>query len=437
MVKNTLLKTSMEAIHFQDGQLGAKIELVIESLRNSEQSQKNIKKHFTNLSEIIFDSLGILTEFQNDENILAAVYVPTVHIDHIFNNEMYHEYYKNDLKRMLKLAKQHKENSVVDLKNSFISGVFSKINNIILLSLNTLFRKENSISTPEITAIILHELGHLFGCFEYATRTITTNQAISIVSKALMEQTQATEYEIVLEQVSQLIGKDKNSLKEFQEIKDARIVSTLIIDRCREQAKSELNTSFYDYSTFEYIADQFATRHGYGKHLIHGLEKISKGFMSLDHSDISHIFATITTITTTIVSGLLVVGGVMSANVGAIFIGGILLIGQFLGASYLNGNFTYDTLKVRYKRIREQEIQYLKLGHVEGKNKQEVIDSLDQMKELIDKMVIYQPIYQRLINFISKKNRDAKAAYDLQRDLEELASNELFVKAAQLSTLQK
>lgn len=432
---NRLLQQSMESIHFQDGKFGSKIEIIIDNLRDRYQSGKSPKSLLKELSETIENSTGIKVNVKDTDLMLAAVYVPTINIDHVFLDSNYREYHEKDLKTMIKLAEKHKETSVIDLKNSRVEGIFSRINNDIILCLGELFRDKNPFTTPEITAILLHEIGHLFVCFEYASRTITSNQAISMISKALMGQNPITEYEYVLKVAGKLIAKDAALLKECEEITDMRLISTVIIDKSNKQAKSELNTPFYDYNTFEYLADQFAARHGYGRHLITGLDKLIKNFASFDHSVWPGRFADITTILTTIVSSIILAGGIAGMVLFPIFVNGIILFNQILGINYLDNDFTYDKLKVRYQRIREQDIQFLKLNHIDEENKLKVIRSLDQMKTIIDSLVIYEPIYQRMYAFFSSKVRDAKAAVQLQRDLEELASNELFVKAAKLSTL--
>ena len=431
---NRLLQQSMESIHFQDGKFGAKMELIIQRIKDNKMSSKELadSPELKELEYLIYSNTGILVDLYFIDLNVAAAFVPTINSNHIFLNKAYDEYSVASVDRMVSLAKRHKEETIVDLKSGLVTGLFSKIKSPILMSFEESFLNKN-LEPRHTVAILLHELGHLFTNYEYAARTITTNQCIALISKSLMNKTNVSQHHFVIEQVGELICKDKKSFVEFEHIDDIKILAGVIIDKSITQAKSELNTSNYDYSTCEYLADQYVARQGYGRELIERLDYSHKSILNPNYSATAGFFADFASTILGITAGLLT-SAVVSPVVG-LFVVGYLLTTQLMGSSYSNKDYTYDDVQTRLKRIREQVIQQLKNTGEQNEYKAKMLKTLDDTKEIIDKTRIHETIYEKIFLFVSKKNRDAKTAVQLQRDLEELASNELFVKAAKLSTL--
>lgn len=433
-MKNELLASSMESIDFQSGTFGKELELIIDRMKSKKPTTEDVakSKDLTDLELTIFDHTGIQVELYFINFSGGVAFVPTINLNHILNLRDVGEFNASDVAGMTKLARKYKESSVINLKTGKISGLFSKLQSPILISYKDTFL-DPKITTRHTVALLLHELGHLFTNYEFASRTITTNQCIALISKSLMNKN-SHEHHIVLEEVGELIAKDKKAFTQYENVSDARVLSAIIIDKAVQQGKSELGTYEYDYTASEYLADQYVARQGYGRELIERLDLRSKSVFSDEYSATAGFFSdfakTILYVSTGFLSNLLVPGL-------GFFVTNLLLIQQIMGSSYANKDYTYDVLQVRLKRIREQNIQQLKYINNDPVLKASIIKTLDDTKAIIDQTRINETIFEKIFLFISKKSRDTKAAIQLQRDLEELASNELFVKAAKLSLLNK
>ena len=97
---------------------------------------------------------------------------------------------------------------------------------------------------------------------------------------------------------------------------------------------------------------------------------------------------------------------------------------------------TYDDLRVRFLRVKEQSIQYLKDNNISDKESKRVIEDIKQIEVAISKVKDSKLLFEIISNYVFPSNYKAMKAADLQRDLEALAANDIFVKAKELSFLK-
>jgi len=99
------------------------------------------------------------------------------------------------------------------------------------------------------------------------------------------------------------------------------------------------------------------------------------------------------------------------------------------GAEYQN---VYDKLKIRYKRVREQLISRLKVKSLAPELVKNILEDLKVLDKIIDQTGEFSSILNVVGNIIYPSNWVLSSRKNAQRLLEELASNDLFIKAAQL-----
>ena len=99
------------------------------------------------------------------------------------------------------------------------------------------------------------------------------------------------------------------------------------------------------------------------------------------------------------------------------------------GAKYQN---VYDKLKIRYKRVREQLISRLKVKSLAPELVKNILEDLKVLDKIIDQTGEFSSILNVVGNIIYPSNWVLSSRKNAQRLLEELASNDLFIKAAQL-----
>ena len=94
----------------------------------------------------------------------------------------------------------------------------------------------------------------------------------------------------------------------------------------------------------------------------------------------------------------------------------------------------YDTARVRFARIREQAIEHIKQTKMSKEDKQGVLKAIEVIDKYIDETKVHTPLLTRLFNMFGD-NKRVIDQMELQRQLERLAANDLFIGAARLQTV--
>ncbi len=98
-------------------------------------------------------------------------------------------------------------------------------------------------------------------------------------------------------------------------------------------------------------------------------------------------------------------------------------------------DYTYDELKIRYKRVRNEAVNRLKDLNCPTEVVRPILDDIYFMDKIISETYRVSLASEKIANFIFKSAKDAKASVDEQQLLEELAMNDLFIASAELRTL--
>ncbi len=406
------LKQSMESIDFQSGALFAELVLTLTDLQKLDAKDIPDSDEAQRLSAVIANRTGVQVQFA------FGSIGPSIEIPHINrNNALVSEFFRERITSTDGAALIAKAGGVVrgsvNRSNSTVSGVFSEQSN--RLHYPTSMIKDKKFTTEEHAAIILHELGHLFSYFEFMTRSASTNQVLAGLSKAWAGSDTAKEREAVLINVKKALklkDLDAEALSKSTSIKAVEIV---VITGVVQNSRSELGASVYDYNSWEYLSDQFAARHGAGRHIVTALDKLyrsswQKSFRSTPAFIAWEAFKLL----------LLVAIPPMSV----IFF--VLDQDQVI----------YDEPGDRFKRIRNQIIENLKDRDLSKEDAEALQADLKAIDAICINVNDRRQFMSVMCDFLSSsgKDRDYKL---LQRQLEDLAANELFVHAQQLLHLTR
>ena len=169
---------------------------------------------------------------------------------------------------------------------------------------------------------------------------------------------------------------------ELKEETDTTVVTTVVMAKIQEKRVSELGTAAYDKTTYEALADNFATRMGLGRELVTSLEKIHRLYGSPEYSGETRFMYNMIQIIVATYFMLLgaVLGSVLLMIAGAPL---FFLITWTVsdGAEYQN---VYDKLKIRYKRVREQLISRLKVKSLAPELVKNILEDLKVLDKIID-----------------------------------------------------
>lgn len=430
---------AMESINFQSKMFGRNIELIVDEIKDFTGTAKelNDSKLKTKLEEVIKFNSGIQVVIEFNTG-MVAVKIPIFTADHLFFEDYYKTLQKESVKQFYKAIEKYSNRSTIDLKNAKISGVLSSIAIPFYLSFD--FIKNKKLTSEHITATILHEVGHAFTLFEYSNRMAKTNQALALVSKSIMNRESDTDRVIYLRKASEMITGREDSFKDYEKIKNIAIITDVFLKTTKEKACSELNTDNYDDVACEYLADQYVARHGYSRALVENLDILGSNYNVFEYKHRPIILVHLTSI----LSGFFNIFVIL--NPGIILtipvIGVIVYIFNFFilyykifSSGYSDKDYAYDDLFIRFKRNKEQIVNYLKDINIDKETKKTAIEDIEKIENIMKNIRQYESIFEKLSLLFSKKSRDTKRSIELQNDLEALASNDLFTRAAKLTTL--
>lgn len=115
------------------------------------------------------------------------------------------------------LNKQEGQSGSVNLHRAKLSGIFSEYTNPLYMNFGELMRHSN-LDAAEITAVMLHEIGHGFNACYYADRTDRVNQVMRSIQQLPIARAMAI-----------LNTFTKNSVKSALLLKRKRLISSWMV----------------------------------------------------------------------------------------------------------------------------------------------------------------------------------------------------------------
>lgn len=315
------------------------------------------------------------------------------------------------------LTKLHNKKGYIDLKNGRVGGYLSEIKHYLIIDFFAL--KNSDVTVEELTAIILHEIGHAFSGLEYHHKLESTNSTIAdILNEINNNNPDKAVY----------IFKKNFSKKEFTEIsvnnqKEINDFYGKVALAYLDEIKTQMSNSKYDETNFENLADSFASRFNVGQELVSGLNKLNKKYgLVYDNNKITYsILLFVDLMLNILFIGLL--GPV------AIPIMVTLIIVLY---SSENTEMTYDFPLDRYNRIKNSLINNLKNLNLSEKLVKELLEQYVFITETIEKSMYFKPVQSRIADLLLSSNRNSNYYIKLQQSIENGMNNTLFLKSAQV-----
>lgn len=312
----------------------------------------------------------------------------------------------------------HDKKGSIDLKNAKVDGYFSTLKHRLLINFHLL--KEYGLTADEITAIILHEIGHAFHGME---------------SRHLLESNNATIAQIVKEinnndlDKAEYIFKTKFASKEEFDIylnnKNTKLdlashVATVYVGRINTQMVN--NT--YDQVNSENLADEFVSRFGYGVHVVTALQKMHKNSNIITTSRILYI------------AGIIVIALSFIIDLALLGIFGVIICAVIfiLLFSAEKKGMLYDFPAERYTRVRNSIINNLKNLKLPPEITKNLIYQIEVIDTVIAETHYFKGVPEMLHDNITPWGRSDHYYMRLQQEIETGLNNALFISAARVKT---
>lgn len=410
MPYNVNVALSLESIsHQSDYRLRDAIIAEIEKLADSK------KPNFGKLEQVIKDLTGLNINIELDDYYVNAfVICPSLDKNHPLMAHFRRGWLDN--KDASKLIKRNHEviKGTVSALESKVTGVYTDIE--VTIGLGAGIFDGKFLTAAEGAAVLLHELGHLFDYYYYLGATVTSSYAMQAVladGRFGVDKEYTKDIIIDAEGMLNVTFKDKDTM--IKNGKEGFV--TAIASECVMKTKSELDNESYDVRGFETLADQFAARHGSSMDLVTGLGKIHKRYGNPAYLS-SPLFYSLD------------IASVLLMTVGSIVLPPLAII---ILLSLVPEDKIYDDPKERFRRIRDQVVSALKADGIDKNSRRHLLKQLEKIDLTMAQVHERSGLLERLSNMLFRSK--SKSNENLQRDIEALLNNELFVASAKLKDL--
>ena len=421
-------RISMEMIGFQSGKLFQQLTDAMGKIRSGAYTTERIKAGM--ISDLVRMHTGMMISFSVDKKVgfNAHVIFPDIDRNHPFMQRydqlrIVHGERSETGLGIIRALDGYIEGSV-DLKNGKVGGIYSKIQFDIVFGL--LLMMDKKMTDSELAAIFLHELGHAFTYLEMLGSLVTTSAVVAAAARACMEIEEPEKRKVVLQEAEEILGiekvKDPLRLVSLPEKVRGETIQSILITSHAIKLKSETGFNFYELRSCEQVADQFAARHGAGRDLVTGLDKIMGRWRWL----VPSMIPTSLHVLIEIVKLMIWLGLILK-------FGRWTLIITLLTTNPMNK--IYDDPEARTRLIKQDLINQLKDDDLPDRKRNELLADIEAIKQveetLDDKRTLLEVFWSELM----PAGRRAMSQQEAQKNIEELLSNELFVMSAKFKQI--
>ena len=428
------MQVAMEAIGFQGPEVANKLAAYLTDIMQERTGKEaDASKARKDMIKYLKDTTGMKLDIIFDTDMAPCTLPFHINPDTILGYKTLKDFYVEESNTTMKRLKEVKNRSHIDLDKGRVSGIFSEYETPIYMGYYAI--RSMRLTPREIAAILAHEVGHCLVAYEMAFRTVRTNQILAAASKAAAGGDKG-QYEYVLKTAEEVLDLKSGMFDEIKETKDQKTVMTVIMGKAERKTHDDslMGNTTYDITTFEALADNYAARLGLGKELVTGLEKIYRKFGAAEFSSGARIAATMLDIYSVVsmIGAVIVMGS--NPIMGALYLG-LNMLGLYARLDGRDHNNVYDKLTIRFKRVKEQIIQYLKDKSLPAADVKRSLESVAHIEKTIAQISEYKGFLPAIFNMVDPASRAVNSARDIQQNLEAMVANDMYLKAAALRTM--
>lgn len=326
----------------------------------------------------------------------------------------------------------------VNLKTGQVSGIYSEIPLDIFFATGFLIpTRKNTMFTPEeVAAVLIHEMGHGLMYLRYLGGCVISNIVIAEIVRNLNNDADVETVRKIIKVAEQKTGWKIKDMGTVDKNPDPLVIQQVVMAEMINSIRSDLGTRFYDARAFEFVADQFAARHGGAAHIVSALDRMYRdcGYTPLEYSSrFSHMVAALASNMASIlgiVAAWQVGGVVLAAAVGGL--GMIVGIAVCTSFTLILGGDIYDDIPNRFNAMRRELIASSKDQTLTRETRLAIIEEIQTIDDVMSRITptTFGPGF--LNGFFAGVFSGKTAQMKFMRQLEELANNRLFELSNQL-----
>ena len=330
-----------------------------------------------------------------------------------------------------------KDGVLVNLKKARIDNLPSEYIAYLAVDFDIMIGRAR-LTGSELTAVVLHEVGHAFTHIEYSYRTVNNTSVIMDSMKSVIDETMS--YNKALKLSYGKLGGDIEDI----EHKDVISATLMTVNKYILSTRNQNDKNAHSVTDSEQLADQFSGKFGVGSELSTSLTKLHKVGIELNNEAEFEMVAIISL--QMLFAALIAIGSVSGAIVVSIavliVIGGIAMIitagvDMYTGGGVRNG-LVYDVDNRRHIRIRNELVRQLRSANLPKaviKEHLAYIDTIDTHIKLAANDASTASVFAKIGRKLFSKNSDAVDAKEMEELVEDVMENELYVAANKLKIL--
>lgn len=321
---------------------------------------------------------------------------------------------------------------ILDLNASYVGGYFADMKPVrMYLNAPMIYGNKGLLyklfdgreyTSGELSAIVLHEIGHIWAFLEMMVRFRTTSQVLASMVRELDGTEDHGKRELIIREAGSQLNLATVDAMDLS-TKSNMTVYTIIISSVARLNRSQTGDG-YDINSFETLADQFAVRHGAARDMATGLDKMYKGTIYRRNFS-TYVFAELFKI-------FLVGLGAVEFSIGMV-VGGIntyIILATLIAAD--SHHDWYEKGGARFKRIRNQLVEELKDPSISKENSIRVRDDIDIIDKLNEKYTDYTQLLGLVYDYLIPSGISKRKQIEFTQSLEELSATKLFYYANKL-----
>lgn len=447
-----LLSVSSEAINYQSrSPLLLELTAAINNMRDIQSGVDYTSLNKSSIPKIIFDRTGLRFELHPHQGPAHEFAASIRAMDHtnplqremaqsrvdnqgLFGDDISSAQIYEVTNQALRRCRQLRGS--LDLAKGRVSGVFSEIVNPLVVPAAA-FTKDFPYSADEVAAVIIHEIGHVWSGYESIVNATSMNVIAATAAAALTNNKQDTVNVALVEESLSFLGVNAKETIEIARKAAKRDDAYVVILKSAMDARQHYMNSYSSNrwtgavfntlsDTTEFLADQFAARHGASVALASFLQKASAANPNWKQS-VNAIASTV------MASGLLASLALTAGPTGvipAIFVLGIT--STTVGIASLHGADHSTTIHERLGLLKQDLVQILKNPKINPKHRKELLGDLERIEGIRKLSKENLTLSSFLSRHLIPSGRRAVKLRDFQRSLEELTNNPLFVASQKM-----
>lgn len=365
-----------------------------------------IKK--SHIMQVIAQHTGLNIIMYLDRGVNMGIYTPYITPRHVFHRD------GGSLTKMLDVKKIGL-NGTVDPENVKVTGVFSEVASELMVGVDLI--RPGLMTHDEVAAVILHEVGHVFTCWQFMTTiaygALVINQTITNVFSTDNYQTKR----IYIKEAEEVLGLEGDQSIEDLVDTSKENVEVILNTRFVRSLRQRTTSAYYDYRNCEQLADTFVARHGGGAALARGLHKLDKAFGSYGNSN---LFVHMATQTAALIKVIKPFSGISLSDI----------------LYTLDQPNRYDDPKDRLAFIKFQLIDDLK--QIPAGNKElrsGMLGSIADIDNILNNITARKSVFKAIHETFTSHGRATSKSQAAIKQLEGMLYNELFLQSAKLKNL--